>query len=197
MICYFFPSVLTSGRYWPVNLTNFIQNRKMKKYMLLLIVAIGVSGGIAFAQTSTYILLRHAEKDTSTAGATMMKADPPLSENGKQRAEKLVQVLASYTPDEIYSTNYIRTRATVMPLSKKFNKNVELYDNKYLKEFSERLLQLKGKTVVVVGHSNTTPRLVNLLIGENRYPDLDERVYDLLWIVTVAGGKAEVREVRY
>lgn len=167
----------------------------MKKYALLLCLSIGVS--VVHAQTSTYILLRHAEKDTTTAGATMMKADPPLTEQGWKRAERLVQVLAAYVPDEIYSTNYIRTRSTVMPLSKKFNKEVQLYDNKYIKEFLEKLLQLKGKTIVVVGHSNTTPRLVNLLIGENRYPDLDERVYDLLWIVTVTGGRAEVREVRY
>ncbi|MBI2283072.1 MAG: hypothetical protein HYU71_05140 [Bacteroidetes bacterium] len=52
---------------------------------------------------------------------------------------------------------------------------------------------MKGKTIVVVGHSNTTPRLVNLLIGENGYPDLGERVYDLHWIVTVTGGRAELR----
>lgn len=167
----------------------------MKKYALLLFVSIGVS--VVYAQTSTYILLRHAEKDTTTAGSTMMKADPPLSEQGQKRAEKLVQTLAGYIPDEIYSTNYIRTRSTVLPLSKKFNKEIQLYDNKYLKEFSDKLLQLKGKTVVVAGHSNTTPRLVNLLIGDNRYPDLDEGVYDLFWIVTVTGGKAEVREVRY
>lgn len=189
--------VLTNGSDRLRNLGTFMQNPNMKKYALLLIMTIGVLVGFVHAQTSTYILLRHAEKDTSAAGATMMKADPPLSEQGKQRAEKLVQVLANYTPDEIYSTNYIRTQSTVAPLSKKFNKSVELYDNKNLKDFSEKLLQLKGKTVVVAGHSNTTPRLVNLLIGENRYPDLDERVYDLLWIVTVAGGKAEVREVRY
>lgn len=167
----------------------------MKKYALLLIISIGLS--VVHAQTSTYILLRHAEKDTTVAGSTMMKADPPLSEQGLKRAEKLVQTLADYVPDEIYSTNYIRTRSTVLPLLKKFNKELQLYDNKYLKEFSDKLLQLKGKTVVVAGHSNTTPRLVNLLIGENRYPDLDERVYDLLWIVRVTGGKAEVREVRY
>lgn len=170
----------------------------MKKYALLLVMAIGVSSlTVLYAQTSTYILLRHAEKDTSAAGSAMMKADPPLTEQGKQRAEKLVQVLADYMPDEIYSTNYLRTRSTVNPLAIKFNKIIQLYDNKKLKEFSDTILQLKGKTIVVAGHSNTTPRLVNLLIGENRYADLDERVYNLLWIVTVRDGKADAREVRY
>jgi len=32
------------------------------------------------AQKTIYYLVRHAEKDTSVAGATMMQANPPLSE---------------------------------------------------------------------------------------------------------------------
>ncbi|MBI2283071.1 MAG: histidine phosphatase family protein [Bacteroidetes bacterium] len=64
----------------------------MKKYALLLVMSIGVS--VVYAQTSTYILLRHAEKDTTAAGATRMKADLPLTEQGWRRAKKLVQTLA-------------------------------------------------------------------------------------------------------
>lgn len=105
----------------------------MKKYALLLIMSIGLS--VVHAQTSTYILLRHAEKDTTAAGATMMKADPPLSEQGQKRAEKLVQTLAGYIPDEIYSTNYIRTRSTVLPLSKSSIKRYNYMIISILKNF--------------------------------------------------------------
>lgn len=73
----------------------------MNKYLFLLLLVTGLYLQDSFAQTSTYILLRHAEKDTTATGSTMMKADPPLTEQGKQRAEKLVQVLAAYIPDEI------------------------------------------------------------------------------------------------
>jgi 2,3-bisphosphoglycerate-dependent phosphoglycerate mutase len=140
------------------------------------------------AQTSTYILLRHAEKDTSQAGSTMMKADPPLTEQGKKRAESLIKVLKAYTPDRIYSTQYLRTQSTVAPLAKKFHQTIEVYDPKQLEQFSNELLAMSGKTIVVAGHSNTTPALVNLLIHENRYPPLDESVYNQLWIVTIQDG---------
>lgn len=149
------------------------------------------------AQTSTYILLRHAEKDTSQTGSAMMQADPPLTQAGRIRAENLVKVLKDYRPDRIYSTNYTRTKATVTPLANKLHQSIELYDPKLLKEFSEQLLTLKGKTIVVAGHSNTTPALVNLLIHENRYPSLDESVYNQLWVVTIQDGKSTVKLVTY
>ena len=168
----------------------------MKKYAVLLVIGLGLGFG-ALAQTSTYILLRHAEKDTSTAGSTMMKADPPLTQQGRERAEKLLTVLAAYTPDAIYSTNYTRTKSTVTPLAKKFNKDIQVYDSKDLAIFSEKLLQEKGKTIIVAGHSNTTPQLVNLLIKEKKYANLDESVYNQLWIVTVSEGKGEARVVAY
>lgn len=168
----------------------------MKKIAALVVIVLGLSLS-AFAQTSTYILLRHAEKDTSAAGSTMMKADPPLTEQGRERAEKLLTVLAAYSPDAIYSTNYTRTKSTVAPLAKKFNKEVQVYEPKELVNFAEKLLQEKGKTIIVAGHSNTTPQLVNLLIKEKKYANLDESVYNELWIVTVHDGKAEARVVEY
>ena len=149
-------------------------------------------------QTATYILLRHAEKDTSATGSTTMTADPPLAPKGELRAQNLVKVLEAYQPDVIYSTNYTRTKATVAPLSKKFGKEIQLYDPKALPAFAEHLLQMQGKTIVVVGHSNTTPVLVNLLIKENgKYPNLDDSDYSHLWIVTVTDGKAVAKVVAY
>ena len=152
---------------------------------------------IVHAQTSTYILLRHAEKDTSAAGSTLMKADPPLTKAGEERAKNLLTVLKDYTPDEIYATNFIRTKATVTPLLLKFNKELQIYDPKELMLFSEKLLQHKGKTIIIAGHSNTTPALVNLLIKEKTYPNLDESVYNQLWIVTITEGKAVATVVKY
>ncbi len=149
------------------------------------------------AQTTTYILLRHAEKDTSAAGSTMMKADPPLTKEGEARARNLPDLLKAYTPDMIYSTNYIRTKSTVTPLAKKFNKEIQLYDPKNLASFAEMLLQQKGKTIVVAGHSNSTPQLVNLLLKENKYPNLDESIYNQFWIVTVTDGRAEAKVITY
>lgn len=170
----------------------------MKKIMGILSICLWASAfTVCEAQTTTIILLRHSEKDTSAAGSTMMKADPPLSKEGEKRAASLLELLRYYTPDAIYSTNYIRTRATVTPLAQKFNKEIQLYDPKNLTALGEQLLQLKGKTIVVAGHSNTTPALVNLLIKENKYPNLDDSIYTKLWIVKIKDGKAEAQEITY
>ena len=166
--------------------------------ILSLLVAAMFFWGTGSAQTTTYILLRHAEKDTSTTGSTAMTADPPLAPKGALRAQNLLKVLEAYQPDAIYSTNYTRTKSTVTPLAKKFNKEIQVYDPKSLPAFAEQLLQIRGKTIVVAGHSNTTPVLVNLLIKETgKYPNLDDSDYSHLWIVTVTEGKAVVKMVEY
>lgn len=171
----------------------------MKQMRVVLIGLVMVMAGINTigAQTTTIVLLRHAEKDTSAAGSSMMKADPPLSKEGEQRAARLPEVLKEYIPDAIYSTNYIRTKSTVVPLSKKFNKEVQLYDPGNLPVLAEQLLQMPGKTIIVAGHSNTTPALVNLLIKEKKYPNLDESVYNQLWVVTIKDGKVEAKQLAY
>lgn len=145
--------------------------------------------------TTTIILLRHAEKTTDTSH--QMKVDPNLSEAGKLRAQSLVLALKDFSPDIIYSTNYIRTNETVAPLAKKFNKDIEVYDPRQLEVFAESLKQLKGKIIVVAGHSNTTPKLVNHLIQENKYLPLDESVYSKIWIVTIKDGKVTEKQIDY
>ncbi len=127
----------------------------------------------------------------------MMKADPPLSKAGELRAQQLVAVLKEYIPDAIYSTDYTRTKATVTPLAKKFNKEIQIYDPRNLATFAEQLLQQKGKTIIVAGHSNTTPALANLLLKENTYANLDESVYNQFWIITVSEGKMVAKVVMY
>lgn len=149
------------------------------------------------AQTTTIILLRHAEKDTTMAGSAAMQADPPLSKAGELRAASLPEVLRNYSPDIIYATAFKRTMATVTPLAKRFGKEVQSYDPRNLQAFEQLLRSMAGKVVIVAGHSNTTPALVNLLIKENRYPAIDDSVYTKLWIVTITNGKAEAKEITY
>lgn len=148
------------------------------------------------AQTTTIILLRHAEKDT-TQQSVIMKANPPLTTAGEERANKLVTVLKAYQPDIIYSTNFTRTKATVTPLAQKFSKEIVIYDAKDLAKFAAELEAQKGKTIVVAGHSNTTPALVNLLIKQSKYQDLPDSVYNKFWIVTITNGLATEQVVEY
>ena len=167
------------------------------KHLILLLAISFCTVLITHAQTRTFILIRHAEKDTSTTGSTSMTADPPLTEQGKLRAQHLVKALEKYTPDAIYSTNFTRTKATVMPLAQKFQKEVTSYNYKDLKAFASSLLNGKHQVVVVAGHSNTTPALANLLLGEEKYKALDESVYNKIFIVTINNGKASSEVLEY
>jgi phosphohistidine phosphatase SixA len=155
------------------------------------------SFSILSAQKTTIILVRHAEKDTTAKGSTMMQADPPLTQQGLARAEKLVKVLKKYEVDSIFSTNYTRTKATVAPLAKKHSLSVQTYDPKKLEEFANRLRQIKGKTVVVAGHSNSTPALVNAILKEKKFENLDESVYNKIFIVIIKKGKMKVTIKEY
>jgi 2,3-bisphosphoglycerate-dependent phosphoglycerate mutase len=150
-----------------------------------------------FAQNNTYILIRHAEKDTTVAGYSMMNADPPLNNLGIKRAKKLVKILRKYAIDSIYTTNFIRTKTTVQPLSVKIALPLNIYNYKALPQFANQLLSLKNKTVLIVGHSNSTPQLVNLLTKQQTYQSLDEAVYNKIFIVTIANNTATVKILNY
>jgi broad specificity phosphatase PhoE len=46
-----------------------------------------------------------------------MQADPQLSFMGQERAKRLITALHEYSLDEIYSTNFIRTKSTALPIA--------------------------------------------------------------------------------
>jgi 2,3-bisphosphoglycerate-dependent phosphoglycerate mutase len=149
------------------------------------------------AQNNTYILLRHAEKDTLLPGSTAMNANPPLSKKGHKRAKKLVRILKDYSIDSIFSTDFLRTTATVAPLSKKLHVSVIKYSHKTLPLFANQLLHTQNKTMVIVGHSNSTPALVNLLIKQEKYQALDESIFSKIFIVRIVDGNSTVEVIDY
>ena len=77
----------------------------------------------------------------------------------------MVRVLGNAKITHIFSSGYKRTKATVQPLAQELKIDVELYDARALEPFAEVLKHTSGR-VVVSGHSNTTPALVELLGGE-------------------------------
>lgn len=141
----------------------------------------------------TVILLRHAEKDLSEGADT---ANPELSAAGKLRAERLIKAVNKYRPDAIYSTNYIRTRATVTPLARKNRSMILMYDPRNLNQMRDLILSGKLKRILVVGHNNTTPALVNLLLKEDKYKQLPESEYDKIWVVKIRKYKSKPEKVK-
>lgn len=140
-------------------------------------------------KTTTYYVVRHAEKETATTMSnTTMTSDVPLSAVGKQRAEALKDLLGKENIKHIYSTNFIRTKSTVQPLADAIQVPIEIYD---LKDpaFISKLKSIDGN-VLIVGHSNTVDDLVNELSGTKEINgDLPDSEYGDLFVVNKRGDK--------
>lgn len=165
--------------------------------ILVLLTSIRLSVAAQKDSSTTIILIRHAEKDTSVAGSSTMQADPPLSAMGKIRAEKLVTLLQRYSFEAIFSTKYNRTRSTAMPIADKLGLEIQIYEPGKQADLALLIKSWKGKTVLVVGHSNTVPGLVNLLTGNSNYPNLSDNEYDKIYIVRLENGKSTHQQISY
>lgn len=142
--------------------------------------------------TTTFILTRHAE--TTGAGT-----DPSLSADGQLRAAELARMLKNVPLAAVFSTDFNRTRQTAQPTATDQGLTTGLYD-----PFAPAALASSvknaypGQTVLVVGHSNTVPALLNSLTGANAYANLPDTQYDNLFIVTVfQSGGARVLHLKY
>lgn len=131
--------------------------------------------------TTTYYFIRHAEKDRSDAS----NKNPNLMQKGIFRAAKWSYVLEHVKFDAVYSTDYNRTKQTAQPTAEKNNVEITIYDPKELNS-KEFIKNTKGKTVLVVGHSNTTPMFVNAVIGKEKYESIDDSNNANLYIVTIS-----------
>ncbi len=142
-------------------------------------------------EVTTYYLIRHAEKDRSDPTTK----DPYLTEAGVMRAKNWAKYFDSIPLDRIYSTEFHRTQQTVAYTSTNQNIPVEQYDpdRLYTEDFQ---VQTKGQKVLIVGHSNTTPMFVNAILGEEKYPWMDDSDNASLYIVTMKDGRASVLTVK-
>ncbi len=84
----------------------------------------------------TIILLRHAEKDKQDEefGNSI---DPRLSDAGKQRAERLADVLEKYKPDAVFSSQFNRTLSTAAPFARRKRMQVQFYNHRKLDEIAQ------------------------------------------------------------
>jgi len=129
---------------------------------------------------TTYYLIRHAEKDRSNS----KNQDPVLTEEGLERAINWASVLKDIQFDAVYSTNYNRTKQTAQPLAESQGLDILEYDanNLYSADFKKAT---QAQTVLVVGHSNTTPQFVNAILGREKYQNIDDSENGALFIVQV------------
>jgi len=138
------------------------------------------------SEVTTYYFIRHAEKDRSNPS----EQNPHLKEEGLKRAGNWSNILGNIKFDVIYSTDYHRTKETALPTADKNKLDITIYDSRELNTIIDDFLNnTKGKTVLVVGHSNTTPAFVNAVLGIKKYEDIDDSNNGNLYIVTIIGDK--------
>ena len=132
---------------------------------------------------STFYFIRHAEKDRTNPE----NPDPELNQNGLDRAIRWAEVFDPIPLDMVYSTNYERTSMTAAPTSIKKDIDIVYYDPNSL-DIEEFKATNEGKNVLVVGHSNTTPMLVNKMIDMEKYGPMDDTDNSSLFIVRIIDG---------
>jgi phosphohistidine phosphatase SixA len=167
------------------------------------------------AQETLLLVVRHAEKQDESG-------NPNLTATGLERAEALAEVAADFPVGGVYSTDLCRTAQTAQPTAAHFGMPIAVQASGSASASLEGcappitspllfldptvggaadllswiLDQHGGPTVVIVGHSNTVPRmLARLGVGSVEMTD-DE--YDRLFMVTFStedGGR--MVETRY
>lgn len=162
--------------------------------------AAGGGAGGSEAAVTTVILVRHAEKESGP--------DPALTAAGRVRAEALVGEVRATLPagaglDAALATNTRRAQETAAPAAGAFGIEVTTTPlsggaDGYFADVVRRIRgELAGKRVLVVGHSNTTPQMVELLTGASGLM-MSEAEYDRLFVVRLfADGRSEWEERRY
>lgn len=141
---------------------------------------------------STFFLVRHAEKMEGGS-------DPRLSEIGMARAERLRHIFRKTHLDGIYSSDYHRTRDTCLPTATQHKMETTIYDvSDQTASFVHFQEWGHNKNMLVAGHSNTIPALLNYLTQTEEYPTMPHEQYDRLFIVSLTKvGEAEVVEMRF
>lgn len=146
-----------------------------RRLLPLLALLAGLAGWPPGHAEAMVFAVRHAEKADGP--------DPGLTERGRARARALADLLADAGITHVFSSDYRRTRETAEPLAARLGLPVLTYDARKLPALVERLNALTGR-VLVVGHSNTTPALVDLLGGDPGPPIDEGSEYDrLYWVV--------------
>ncbi len=154
---------------------------RLQKFVVVL-AALATSASAAFAQPSTIILVRHAEKATTPGN------DPALTPAGEQRARDLMTALSDARVTAIITTQFQRTQLTAKPLadSAKIAPVVvtAVADTKAHAEAvaAKAKSTPPGSVVLIVGHSNTIPAIIAAL-GGPRLPDICDPEYSKLFVL--------------
>lgn len=139
------------------------------------------------------IFVRHGERGSTGD-------DPELTPEGRARALALVDAVRDAKVQVVIHTPRIRTRDTALPVARHFGITPEVVPltagRSHVEAMAEAIKKHHGKTVVVVGHSNTIMQYIAALGGPRR-ADLCDHQYNGLYTLALIHGEAFLVEGQY
>ena len=145
---------------------------------MLALLFLFTTGCAAFGPTdageSAVYVMRHLQKGDGD--------DPPLSAQGSANALRLVPFFKTDPPSVIFVSPTRRAQETAAALARALRVTPKLYDPRDPAELLEAVGKEKG-TVLIVGHSNTVPDIIERLGGE-RPPALSDGDYGDVWKIS-------------
>ncbi len=165
------------------------------RYILLLLICLQVSFSQSQnkeikADETIYYFIRHAEKDKSSPE----NRNPKLSKKGQLRALNWAYFFREIPLVTIYSTNYIRTITTAEPVAGDKNLPITIYNPKEV-DINSFKKKNYGKSVLMVGHSNTTPEFVNAILGFEKFKKMKDNDNSSLFIIKEIKGDVLVERL--
>jgi 2,3-bisphosphoglycerate-dependent phosphoglycerate mutase len=145
------------------------------------------------ANTTTVYLVRHAEKDTRNPN----DPDPDLTLTGQKRAQALKAYLDEVPVAALFSTPYKRNQQTLAPLAQ--GRPLQFYQSHdYALLRNKILTDYQGKTVVVVGHSNTVLPIIEAFGAKKPIKEITDRDYSNIFRLTISPqGKTKVEAAKF
>lgn len=131
--------------------------------------------------TTTVYIVRHAEKVNETDTTDLTPA-------GYLRATALAEALADKGIDSIFTTPYKRTRQTAQALAKRIGVQTTDYPAKPTEAIAKRVGQIRNKTVLVVGHSNTILDIAKGLGAKPTMTKIESGDFDNLFRLRIRRG---------
>jgi broad specificity phosphatase PhoE len=170
----------------------------MRAAALLVSLFLAAAALAGCALPTTIYVVRHAEPDTSNPA----DRDPSLSADGVDRARALAAITMQPRVSSIYVTQFKRTQETAQPTAQTLHVAPVVFPVgadalSYAHALvADILTRHQGEVVLVVGHSNTVPAIIEVLGGTR--PAIGENEYDKFFEVTRRkDGTCDVSERRY
>lgn len=142
-----------------------------------------------YTPVTTVFLVRHAERldDSDTTS---------LSAAGTIRASELAALVREAGIKRIYVTEKHRTLQTVAPAAELLQLTPVEIAGHLVDDLVDSIRVDKGKTILVVGHSDTLPAIIRRL-GVHPQPAIGRDVFDDLFIVTVSPFRSSIAHLKY